>query len=82
MLGVRRDADTSPVNADGKMHKALFDESGRLKVSSQPATYSDITGDITAVQAAIGTPVAGGTVAGDVSKSQISWHFVLAHSLR
>jgi hypothetical protein len=45
------------------------DEEGRLKVSSKPATYADIAGDITAIQAAIGVPVAGGTVAGDVSRA-------------
>lgn len=46
-----------------------LDEEGRLKVSSKPASYPDITGAITAVQATIGTPVAGGTVEGDVSRS-------------
>jgi hypothetical protein len=45
------------------------DEEGRVKVSTKPASYPDITGDITAVQATIGTPVAGGTVSGDVSRA-------------
>lgn len=68
MLGKRRDNDSTTV-ADGDLNTLNMDEEGRLKVSSKPASYPDITGDITAVQAAIGTPVAGGTVAGDVSRA-------------
>lgn len=68
MLGKRRDSDSTSV-ADGDLNTFNMDEEGRLKVSSKPASYPDITGDITAVQAAIGTPVAGGTVAGDVSRA-------------
>ncbi len=68
ILGKRRDSDTTTV-ADGDLNTFNMDEEGRLKVASKPASYPDITGDITAVQATIGTPVAGGTVAGDVSRS-------------
>lgn len=68
MLGKRRDSDTTSV-ADGDLNTFNMDEEGRLKVSSKPASYPDITGDITAVQATIGTPVAGGTVVGDVSRA-------------
>ena len=68
MLARRRDTDTSPA-ADGDMTILNLDEEGRLKVASKPASYPDITGDITAVQATIGTPVVGGTVAGDVSRA-------------
>ncbi len=68
MLGKRRDSDSTLV-ADGDLNTLNMDEEGRLKVSSKPASYPDITGDITAIQAAIGTPVAGGTVAGDVSRA-------------
>lgn len=68
MLARRRDTDSSPA-ADGDMTVINMDEEGRLKVASKPASYPDITGDITAIQATIGTPVAGGTVAGDVSRS-------------
>lgn len=68
ILGKRRDADTTLV-ADGDLNTFNMDEEGRLKVSSKPASYPDITGDITAIQATIGTPVAGGTVAGDVSRA-------------
>jgi hypothetical protein len=68
ILARRRDTDTSPA-ADGDMTVLNIDEEGRLKVASKPATYPDITGDITAIQATIGTPVAGGTVTGDVSRS-------------
>lgn len=32
-LGVRRDADTSPVDADGKYHSNLYDNAGNLKVT-------------------------------------------------
>lgn len=68
ILGKRRDSDSTLV-ADGDLNTFNMDEEGRLKVSSKPASYSDITGDITAIQAAIGTPVAGGTVSGDVSRA-------------
>jgi len=68
MLGKRRDSDSTLV-ADGDLNTFNLDEEGRLKVSSKPASYPDITGDITAIQATIGTPVAGGTVAGDVSRA-------------
>lgn len=69
MLAKRRDTDATAMVADGDLGFISIDENGRVKVSSQPATYLDITGDITAVQATIGTPVAGGTVSGDVSRA-------------
>ncbi len=53
----------------GESKAVLVDSEGRLKVSSKPANYPDITGDITAIQASINTPVAGGTVEGDVSRA-------------
>ncbi len=68
ILGKRRDSDSTAV-ADGDLNTFNMDEEGRLKVSSKPASYPDITGDITAVQASISVPVAGGTVAGDVSRA-------------
>ncbi len=68
ILGKRRDSDSTVV-ADGDLNTFNMDEEGRLKVSSKPASYPDITGDITAIQATIKTPVAGGTVAGDVSRA-------------
>ncbi len=64
----RRDADTASV-ADGAASPIYSDETGRLKVSTQPASYIDVTGDITAIQPTINTPVAGGTVSGDVSRA-------------
>lgn len=67
MLAIRSDSDASTA-ADGDYTILKLDEEGRLKVSTKPASYSDITGDITAVQASISVPVAGGTVAGDVSR--------------
>lgn len=69
MLAKRRDTDASAMVADGDFGYFSLDENQRLKVSSQPATYANITGNITAVQATIGTPVAGGTVEGDVSRA-------------
>lgn len=46
--GVRRDADTTPISNDGDVHPLTFDESGRLKVSTYPASLSAVTGNITA----------------------------------
>lgn len=68
MLAIRSDNDASTAD-DGDYTVLKLDEQGRLKVSAKPASYADITGDITAIQATIGTPVAGGTVAGDVSRA-------------
>lgn len=34
ILGLRRDADTSPVSADGDAHPLVFDDGGRLKVEA------------------------------------------------
>ena len=65
----RRDSDAEPMVDDGDLTYLNIDEEGRLKVASKPASYPDITGSITAVQATIGTPVVGGTVAGDVSRA-------------
>lgn len=58
--GVRRDADTSPVSADGDVHPLVFNENGRLKTASAAAQLPVITGSITA---------SGQTVAGDVSQA-------------
>ena len=69
MLAQRFAADTPTTDADGDYTILKLDEEGRLKVSTKPASYPDITGNITAVQATIGTPVAGGTVSGDVSRA-------------
>jgi hypothetical protein len=68
MLGKRRDSDTTLV-ADGDLNTINMDEEGRVKVASKPASYADITGDITNVQPTISAPVAGGAVAGDVSRA-------------
>lgn len=69
MLAMRSSSDAVTTSNDGDYTLLKIDEEGRLKVSSKPASYPDITGDITAIQATIGTPVAGGTVAGDVSRA-------------
>ncbi|MDP3088860.1 MAG: hypothetical protein Q8M99_11825 [Methylotenera sp.] len=68
VLGVRNDSDVATAG-DGDYTALKMDENGRLKVSTKPASFADITGDITAIQATIDTAVAGGTVAGDVSSS-------------
>ena len=68
VLARRRDLDTSPA-ADGDLTVFNIDDEGRLKVSSKPASYPDITGDITTTQPVISTPVVGGTVEGDVSRA-------------
>ena len=48
IAGVRRDADSSPVSADGDVHPFLFNAAGRLKVSSQPSLYAPTVGNIAA----------------------------------
>ncbi len=68
IFGIRNDSDI-PTAADGEYTVLKLDEEGRLKVAAKPASYPDITGDITAIQASISVPVAGGTVAGDVSRA-------------
>ena len=67
-FGIRSDSDTATAN-DGDYTVLKLDEQGRLKVASKPASYPDITGDITTTQPVISTPVAGGTVEGDVSRA-------------
>lgn len=47
-LGVRQDADTSPVNADGDYHALIFNNIGRLKTSNLPAATAVTTGNLTA----------------------------------
>lgn len=46
-LGVRQDADTSPVSADGDYHGLVFNAIGRLKTSVLPAATTATTGNIT-----------------------------------
>ena len=69
LLALRASTDAVTTSDDGDYANLKIDEEGRLKVASKPASYADITGDITAIQATIGTPVAGGTVQGDVSRA-------------
>lgn len=49
ILGLRRDAETSPVSNDGDFHPLIFNEVGRLKTAGAPALYSPIVDTITAV---------------------------------
>lgn len=60
VLGIRQDADTSPVSSDGDYHAFLFNSVGRLKVAAMPGDYVATTGNITAN---------GNTVACDVTKA-------------
>lgn len=48
LLAQRRDSDTTAVSNDGDYATLKLDEAGRLKVATQPASYSDTTGNITA----------------------------------
>lgn len=68
LLGLRSDSDAATAS-NGDYTTFKFDEEGRAKISSKPASYPDVTGSITAIQATIATPVAGGTVIGDVSRA-------------
>ena len=68
IFAIRSDADIPTAN-DGDYTALKLDEFGRLKVASTPASYADVTGSITAIQATIATPVVGGTVIGDVSRA-------------
>ena len=48
LLAQRRDSDTTAVSNDGDYATLKLDEAGRLKVATQPASYSATTGNITA----------------------------------
>lgn len=48
MLGVRQDADVSPVSADGDFQAFQFNQFGRLKVSILPGDIDSVSGTITA----------------------------------
>jgi hypothetical protein len=54
LLGVRRDADTSPVDADGDWHNLTFNAVGRAKVSVWPGAYAPTTGTITSATSVVG----------------------------
>jgi hypothetical protein len=60
VLGVRQDSDTSPVSGSGDFHTFIFDEVGRLKVGTAPASIAATTGNITGISQ---------TVSVDVSRS-------------
>lgn len=46
-LGIRRDDESSPVSADGRLHPFVFNSQGRLKVSTVPGMYDAVTGNLT-----------------------------------
>lgn len=48
-LAIRSSTDAVTTDSDGDYTLLKVDEEGRLKVASKPASYADITGDITAV---------------------------------
>lgn len=48
ILAKRRDSDTTSVSNDGDLATLNMDEMGRLKVSTQPASYQVANGNITA----------------------------------
>ena len=47
IMGLRQDADVSPVSNNGDFHPFTFNEVGRLKTASAPAQYTAATGNIT-----------------------------------
>lgn len=47
VLGVRQDADVSPVNNDGDYHAFIMNQNGRLKVSAKPGATVATLGSIT-----------------------------------
>lgn len=57
-LGVRQDADTSPVSNDGDYHALLFNSIGRAKVSVKPGASTATTGAITTSSSVIFVNVA------------------------
>ena len=59
-LAMRRDTDSTAVDADGDYATLLVDEVGRLKVAAQPGSQAAITGNITGN---------GQSVSGDVSRT-------------
>lgn len=54
---------------DGDYTLIKLDEEGRIKVASKPASYPDVVGDISAIQATINSPVANATLVADVSRA-------------
>lgn len=56
-LGVRRDADTSPVSADGDYHSLIFNNIGRAKVSVLPAATAITTGTLASSTATVSADV-------------------------
>lgn len=60
MLGVRRDADTSPVDADGDYHTPIFDSAGNLKVNVKVGAASGLADGATfTADTTPGTPAMG-----------------------
>jgi hypothetical protein len=68
-FGIRSNSDIPTAGNDGDYTLLKLDEEGRLKVASKPASFNDVIGDITTIQATIGTPVVGGTVIADCSRA-------------
>jgi hypothetical protein len=68
ILALRSDANV-PASNDGDYTLLITNEEGRLKVSTKPSVIPPTTGAITAIQATIGTPVAGGTVIANISRA-------------
>ncbi|NOS92460.1 MAG: hypothetical protein HOP30_11095 [Cyclobacteriaceae bacterium] len=67
-FGLRSDNDVATAN-DGDYTLIKLDEEGRIKVASKPASYPDVVGDISAIQATINSPVANATLVADVSRA-------------
>lgn len=48
-IGIRHDAEGTPIANDGDFHPFLFNEFGRLKVSTMPGAYDVVTGNLTTI---------------------------------
>jgi len=69
ILGVRQDANTSPVSANGDYHPLLFNDLGRLKTAGTAAQFTPIDMNVLAVQAVAITPVANATAFANVEEA-------------
>lgn len=57
MLAMRQAADTTSTDTDGDYTLLKIDEEGRLKVSTKPASYAAVTGNVTSATSTIPTNV-------------------------
>lgn len=78
IFGVRRDADTSPVTADGDAHPLVFDNGGRLKTDASitlPLDADDAAATVDPLGVG-GVVAATGSALGSVSSSGDRYHLL------